>query len=199
MEKLMEYFNLFLGFFRIGLLGYGGGPTMIPLVRAEAVQKYHWMTDEEFTDVLAMGNALPGPIATKMAGYIGYKVKGTIGAFVAITAMVIPVLIGMIVLLGLINKLKDSGIVGGMTHGIQPVIGVMMAVMAYEFFKKSWQSWVKSKTLAWSLVSVIALMLLKLNPGLLIGIALAYAFIESSYLFKRNKKKQSDSDRGFSA
>jgi chromate transporter len=199
MEKLMEYYNLFLGFFRIGLLGYGGGPTMIPLVRAEAVQKYHWMTDEEFTDVLAMGNALPGPIATKMAGYIGYKVKGTIGAFVAITAMVIPVLIGMIVLLGLINKLKDSGIVGGMTHGIQPVIGVMMAVMAYEFFKKSWQSWVKSKTLAWSLVSVIALMLLKLNPGLLIGIALAYAFIESSYLFKRNKKKQSDSDRGFSA
>lgn len=195
----MEYLNLFLGFFRIGLLGYGGGPTMIPLVRAEAVQKYHWMTDEEFTDVLAMGNALPGPIATKMAGYIGYKVKGTLGAFVAIIAMVIPVLIGMIVLLKLIYKLKDSGIVGGMTHGIQPVIGVMMAVMAYEFFKKSWQGWVKSKTLAWSLISVIALMLLKLNPGLLIGIALAYAFIESTYLFKKSKKKQVDSDRGFSA
>ncbi|CAG7617731.1 chromate transporter [Paenibacillus allorhizosphaerae] len=196
----MQYWNLFLGFFRIGLLGYGGGPTMIPLVHAEAVQKYSWMTDEEFTDVLAMGNALPGPIATKMAGYIGYKVKGALGAFIAIAAMVIPVLAGMILLLGLIYKLKDSGIVGGMTHGMQPVIGVMMAVMAYEFFKKSWKSWTKSRTLAWTLVSVIALMLLDLNPGLLIGIALAYAFIESTYVLeRRKKKKKADSDRGFSA
>ncbi|TDF93237.1 chromate transporter [Paenibacillus piri] len=195
----MEYWNLFLGFFRIGILGYGGGPTMIPLVHAEAVQKYNWMTDEEFTDVLAMGNALPGPIATKMAGYIGYKVKGTIGAFIAILAMVIPVLAAMILLLGLIYKLKDSGIVGGMTHGVQPVIGVMMAVMAYEFFLKSWKSWVKSRTIGWTVVSLIALVLLNLNPGLLIGIALAYAFIESTYLLKKRKKKQAGSDRGISA
>ncbi|MDF2963658.1 MAG: srpC [Paenibacillus sp.] len=195
----MEYWNLFLGFFRIGILGYGGGPTMIPLVHAEAVQKYGWMTDEEFTDVLALGNALPGPIATKMAGYIGYKVKGTAGAFIAILAMVIPVLAAMILLLGLIYKLKDSGIVGGMTHGIQPVIGVMMAVMAYEFFFKSWKGWVKSKTIGWTLVALIALVLLNLNPGLLIGIALAYAFIESTYNFKKRKKKQVESDRGFSA
>ncbi|NOU97768.1 chromate transporter [Paenibacillus sp. LMG 31456] len=195
----MEYWNLFLGFFRIGVLGYGGGPTMIPLVHAEAVQKYKWMTDEEFTDVLAMGNALPGPIATKMAGYIGYKVKGTAGAFIAILAMVIPVLAAMIFLLGLIYKLKDSGIVGGMTHGIQPVIGVMMAVMAYEFFLKSWKGWTKNRTIGWTVISLVVLVLLDLNPGLLIGIALAYAFIESTYLFKKRKKKQADSDRGFSA
>lgn len=196
----MVLWNLFLGFFRIGILGYGGGPTMIPLVHAEAVQKYGWMTDEEFTDVLAMGNALPGPIATKMAGYIGYKVKGAAGAAVAIVAMVIPVLVAMILLLGLIYKLKDSGIVGGMTHGVQPVIGVMMAVMAYEFFLKSWKSWVKSKTIAWTIVSLVALALLNVNPGLLIGIALAYAFTESTYLVRKLKKKQADSpDRGISA
>lgn len=196
----MEYWNLFLGFFRIGVLGYGGGPSMIPLVHAEAVQKYKWMNDEEFADVLAMGNALPGPIATKMAGYIGYKTKGALGATIAIVAMVIPVLIAMIVLLGLIYQLKDSGIVGGMTHGVQPVIGVMMAVMAYEFFLKSWKSWVKSRTIAWTVIAVVVIGLLDLNPGLLIGIALAYAFIESTYLFKKRKKQQVDSpDRGFSA
>jgi len=132
----MELCDLFLGFFRIGVLGYGGGPTMIPLVHAEAVQKYGWMTDEEFADVLALGNALPGPIATKMAGYIGYKAGGAAGAAVAIAAMVLPVLAAMILFLGLIYQLKDSGVVGGMTHGVQPVIGVMMAVMAYELFLK---------------------------------------------------------------
>lgn len=195
----MALWNLFLGFFRIGILGYGGGPTMIPLVHAEAVQKYGWMTDEEFTDVLAMGNALPGPIATKMAGYIGYKVRGAAGATVAIAAMVLPVLIAMILLLGLIYKLKDSGIVGGMTHGVQPVIGVMMAVMAYEFFLKSWKSWNKAKTIAWTVVSLVVLVLLNVNPGLLIGFALAYAFTESTYLVKKKKKQADTSDRGISA
>lgn len=193
----MAYWQLFLGFFRIGLLGYGGGPTMIPLVHAEAVHKYKWMTDEEFTDVLAMGNALPGPIATKMAGYIGYKVKGAVGALLAILAMVIPVLAGMIALLGLIYRLKDSGIVGGMTHGIQPVIGVMMAVMAYEFFKKSWQSWTKSKTVVWTALAAVALIGFNLNPGLVVGVALAYAFTEATVLARR-KKRAAASDRGLS-
>lgn len=196
----MAYWNLFLGFFRIGLLGYGGGPSMIPLVHAEAVQKYAWMTDEEFADILAVGNALPGPIATKMAGYIGYKVKGSLGALIAISAMVIPVLAGMILLLGLIYKLKNSGIIGGMTHGIQPVIGVMMAVMSYDFFKKSWLGWVKSRTIVWTMIAIIALGFLNLNPGILIGIALAYACSESTFLFKKRKIKQkADSDRGYSA
>ncbi|GGF94665.1 chromate transporter [Paenibacillus abyssi] len=196
----MEYWKLFVGFLRIGLLGYGGGPTMIPLVHAEAVKKYGWVTDDEFTDVLALGNALPGPIATKMAGYIGYKVKGALGATIAITAMVVPSLAAMILLLGFIYNLKNTGIVNGITQGIQPVIGVMMAVLAYEFFKKAWGSWVKSKTVIWTVIAIAALMLLNLNPGLLIGIALAYAFIEATAISrKRKKQKHVDSDRGFSA
>jgi chromate transporter len=177
----MEYWNLFIGFFRIGILGYGGGPSMIPLVHAEAVKKYEWLSNEEFSDVLALGNALPGPIATKMAGYIGYKVKGSIGAFIAIVAMVVPVLAAMIGLLGLIYMLKDSGIVEGMTRAISPVIGGMMAVLAYDFFKKSWKGWTKSKTLLWTAVALVALVILNLNPGLLIAVALAYAFITSTF------------------
>ncbi len=183
-----EYWKLFTAFFRIGLLGYGGGPAMIPLVHAEAVKKHGWMTDEDFSDVLAMGNALPGPIATKMAGYIGYKVKGSAGSLIAISAMVIPVLAAMILLLGFIYKLKDSGIVGGMTHGIQPVIGVMMGVLAYDFFKKAWNSQTKGRTILLMSLSLIALVLLNLNPGLVIGIALAYAFIESTASARKRRK-----------
>lgn len=185
----MEYWKLFLAFFRIGVLGYGGGPTMIPLVHAEAVKKYKWLSDDEFADVLAMGNALPGPIATKMASYIGYKVKGVLGSTLAICAMVIPVLAAMILLLGLIYRLKDSGIVDGMTGGVQPVIGVMMAVLAYEFFKKAWQGWKKSRTITWTIIAILALVLLELNAGIVIGIGLAYAFIEATAIAKRKKKQ----------
>lgn len=73
MKKLIDVFS---AFFRIGLFGFGGGPTMIPLVHNEVVVRYKWMDKDEFSNVLAIGNTLPGPIATKMAGYIGYKVSG---------------------------------------------------------------------------------------------------------------------------
>lgn len=165
---------------------------MIPLFHAEAVQKYKWMSDEEFADILALANALPGPIATKMAGYIGYKVKGSLGSLIAIIAVSVPVLVIMIGLLGLIYRLKDSGIVEGMTQAIQPVIGVMMAVLAYDFYKKSWQGWVKTKTVCWTLLSFITIFILNVNPGIVIGIALAYGFLEATYLIKRRKKNEMD-------
>jgi chromate transporter len=188
----MANWNLFIAFLRIGLLGYGGGPSMIPLVHAEAVKRFKWMTDEEFSDILALGNALPGPIATKMAGYIGYKVKGSLGAFIAIIAITVPVLVAMIALLGFIYSLKESGIVEGMTQAIQPVIGVMMAVLAYDFFKKAWKNWKKSKTIIWTALALTALIVFNLHPGLLIGLALAYAFVESTYFLKKKSAKQSD-------
>ena len=75
----MKQADIFMAFFRVGILGYGGGPSSIPLVHKEVVDKYKWMDTDEFGDVLALGNALPGPIATKMAGYIGYRVGGILG------------------------------------------------------------------------------------------------------------------------
>lgn len=81
------------------MLRYGGGPSSIPLVRAEVVTKYRWMTDEEFAEILAIANALPGPIATKMASYIGYEQAGILGAAVAVFASVAPSLILLMALL----------------------------------------------------------------------------------------------------
>ncbi|GAM68682.1 chromate transport protein [Vibrio sp. JCM 19236] len=57
MKKQLQLAN---AFFRIGLFGFGGGPTMIPLVHKEVVDNYQWMDDDEFSNVLAIGNTLPG-------------------------------------------------------------------------------------------------------------------------------------------
>jgi len=129
--------DLFIGFFRSTMLGYGGGPSAIPLVHAEVVKRYRWMNDEEFSDVLALGNTLPGPIATKMAGYIGYRVGGTLGMINALVATVLPTVILMIVLIGFLAAFRDSKIVQGMTQAVSPVVGVMLATLAYDFFKQS--------------------------------------------------------------
>lgn len=61
---MMIYWEIFLAFFIPGILGYGGGPASIPLVENEVVHRYGWLSVSEFSEVLALGNALPGPIAT---------------------------------------------------------------------------------------------------------------------------------------
>ncbi|WP_134684342.1 chromate transporter [Brevibacillus migulae] len=188
----MIYWQLFLAFFRIGIFGYGGGPTMIPLVHAEAVKKYKWVSDEEFADYYALGNALPGPIATKMAAYVGYQVKGWLGATIAIIAVSIPVVIGMIALLQFLTQMKNLAAVKGMIDAIQPVIGVMMIVLTYEFLTKGWKAADKKKTgfIGLIILSLVALVLIDLHPGILVAIVLAGSFIYSTWKAKQVKKEQ---------
>lgn len=186
----MVYWQLFIGFFRIGILGFGGGPAMIPLYHAECVKKRGWLSDEEFADHLALANALPGPIATKMASYIGYKVKGWLGALIALAVVTLPVVAGMIVLLHFVYLLKDSGKVQGTVQAIQPVIAVMMAVMAFDFIVNGWKSAGGSKRVFAAMIIVsTAAIVLTVHPGILVGAALLFSFLYSStWLTKKVNK-----------
>lgn len=170
----MIYWHIFLAFFIPGILGYGGGPASIPLVQTEVVERYHWLTVEEFSEVIALGNALPGPIATKMAGYIGYEVGGFVGAVIGIFATVAPSLILMVALLGLLQRFKDSPKVKLMTMIVRPTIAVLLGVMAYDFFAGSLQS---SGTWQTGLLVVSSFLLLekfKVHPAFVIVGALFY-------------------------
>ncbi|GAB7386369.1 chromate efflux transporter subunit ChrB [Bacillaceae bacterium] len=179
------YWELTVAFARSGILGYGGGPSVIPLIRFEAVQKFKWMEDEEFAEILAMANTLPGPIATKMAAYIGYKVKGTNGALVAILAHILPTVFAMIGLLSFLYALRNSPVVKGMIQAVTPVIGVMLAVMAYEFLQKA----KKGMGLKWTAISLLVCLLAleawDIHPGFVIAVFLGTAFVLSTYK-KRN-------------
>jgi chromate transporter len=168
--------ELTIGFARTGVTGYGGGPSTIPLIEFEAVQKYKWMTVEEFGEVLALANTLPGPIATKMAAYIGFKVKGKLGATVAILAHILPSIIAMIGLLGVLYSFRNSPIVGGMVQGVTPVIGYMLAEMAYRFFKTGRRGLGLSKMLIFSVAALIFIQFIGVNPGILIAISLISAY-----------------------
>lgn len=175
-NRLQLLGHIFLGFFRASIFGYGGGPSSIPLVYKEVVDKYQWLSDEEFSDVLALANCLPGPISTKMAGYIGYKLAGVMGLLIAIIATVVPTVILMIVFIEIINSYKEYPMVEGMIQAVSPIVGVMLLSLAYSFFKNAKVDLGWRLTIGLCIVSFVVYGLLHIHPALIIGILLVYGF-----------------------
>ena len=161
--------DIFVAFFRSGMLGFGGGPSTIPLVHKEVVGTFKWMNDQEFSEVLALGNTLPGPIATKMAGYIGYRVAGIRGMFNAVIATILPSILLMLLFLTSFNKVKDHPRVEGMTNGVIPIVGVMMATLTWDFIKKTKKGFGWKKGILLLFGSFIVMKVLNVHPGIVIG------------------------------
>ena len=164
----MIYYQLFMAFFIPSILGYGGGPASIPLIEKEVVDRYHWLTVNQFSEILAIGNALPGPIATKMAGYIGFQEGGLLGVVTALFATVAPSLILMVLFLGLIYKYKDSPHVQKMTQYIRPAIAVLLGIMTFDFFFNSYQGSGVLVTLFLIVASFLLLEKWKIHPAFVI-------------------------------
>lgn len=177
----MDWLELIYGFFMANLLGYGGGPSSIPLMYQEIVPHYGWLTDEQFSNMLALGNALPGPIATKIAAYVGYDVYGWFGLTVALLATVLPSAAALIILLEIMQKYKQSPVVKGMTLLVQPVIAVMMALLTLKMFKGPADSIGIWQTLLIAAIAFWAIKRLKLHPALVILAAFAYGGLVLRY------------------
>lgn len=171
---MMIYWEIFLAFFIPGILGYGGGPASIPLVENEVVGRYGWMTVQEFSEVLAVANSLPGPIATKMAGQIGYEVGGVLGSFIGVFATVAPSLIIMIALLGLLYKYKDSPKVKRITLFVRPVIAILLGLMAWRFFFESYEGIGILHTVVLGIGSYLLIERKKVHPAFVILGAFVY-------------------------
>jgi chromate transporter len=173
----MIYWDIFIAFFIPGIVGYGGGPASIPLVENEVVGRFGWMSVNEFSEMLAMANALPGPIATKMAGYIGFQQGGVLGAFVGVFATVAPSLVLMIVLLSLLNRFKNSPKVKKMTALIRPTIAILLGVMAFQFFASSYEGAGLLQTIFLIVASFVLMEKMKVHPAFVIVGALAYGAV----------------------
>ncbi|MCM2129993.1 chromate transporter [Larsenimonas rhizosphaerae] len=169
----MLYWHLFLAFFIPNIVGYGGGPAIIPLVENEIVGHYGWMSSQQFAEVLAIGNALPSPIATKMAGYIGYHVAGGPGAVIAVLATVGPSLLLMLAALGVLYRYRNSIKVKSMSSWVRPVIMVLMGYLTWTFLD---ESLINSGWLPTLLIGAVAAVLLnatRIHPALVVCLGLA--------------------------
>lgn len=171
----MIYIHLFLSFFFPNILAYGGGPSAIPLIEHEVVSNYGWMTKTEFSELLALANSLPGPIATKMAGYIGYEVAGIMGSAIALFATIVPSLVLMLVLLNLLYKYRNSPRVKRLSSFVLPAVAVLLLSLTFDFLHTSYELNKLLPTIVLVVGSYLALEKFKIHPafviivGLLIG------------------------------
>ena len=125
----MIYWLLFLTFLKIGALGFGGGYAMLSLIQFEVVERYQWISAAEFTDIVAISQTTPGPIAFNTATYIGYTATGTVwGSVLATVAVSIPAFVIMLTICRFIFIFKDNRYLRRVLDFIKPVaIGLIGA------------------------------------------------------------------------
>lgn len=131
MENLGLLWDIFVLFTRVAMFSWGGGPSSIALMQRETTTA-GWLTPEEFADALAVGNALSGPIAPKMAAYIGYQVAGIPGAMMGVAGTVLPAVVLMILIAIFFFGIKDSPNVKAMLTAVRPVVVGMLIWTAYD-------------------------------------------------------------------
>jgi len=168
------YWEIFLAFLAPSSLTFGGGPASIGLMQQQVVEKYGWLSIEEFTNALALGNSLPGPIATKMSAVIGYKVGGWLGGLIGIISTVMPTAIAIIALYRVYNTFKDATWMQGMMKAVRPVIVMLLAQAAVNMIPTAFTG---STTIIIGILAGIVLMVLKIHPIIAIVTALAFGGI----------------------
>ncbi len=123
MKFLLELYSTF---FRIGIMTFGGGLTMLPLLKYEIVEKKQWTTEEELMDCYAIGQCTPGIIAVNTATYVGYKKAGVSGGIWATLGMISPSVIIITIVAAFLKEFMDNV---WLQHALMGIRGVVCALM----------------------------------------------------------------------
>ena len=131
------YWELFVSFFRMGAITFGGGYAMLPILQREVVQDRGWCTDQELTDYFAIGQCTPGIIAVNTATFIGYKLRGVPGAVVATLSLVLPSFIIIGVIAAVLQNFAEYPLVQTAFAGIRVVVTVLILNAVIKLLRSS--------------------------------------------------------------
>ena len=126
------YLDMLITFFKLGLVSFGGGYAMIPLIQTE-MANHHWLNISEFTDMIAVSAMAPGPIASNTATIVGYKLAGFLGAVVACIGVTLPSLLLILIVGKLFFKFQEHPTVKAAFYGLRPTIIGVIAFAAIKF------------------------------------------------------------------
>ena len=131
------YKQLFSSFFRIGLLSFGGGYAMLPILQREVVDKRGWATEEELADYYAVGQCTPGIIMVNTATFIGYKEKGVLGGVVATLSAVLAPFCFILLIAALLRNFADMPVVKNAFAGVRVCVAVLIFRAVLKLYKSA--------------------------------------------------------------
>ena len=131
MNVLIE---LFIVFFKLGAFTIGGGIAMLPLLQNTLIEEKKWFTKEEFVDIVAVCQSLPGVVAINMATYVGYKKKGLLGSIVSTFGVTIPSFVIILIIAKFVTSLGNNRVVMGAMAGLRAAALGLVAVAIIQLF-----------------------------------------------------------------
>ncbi len=151
-EKLKRLFQVFFTFFRIGAFTFGGGYAMIPLIQNEAVEKRHWVTDDDILEIIAIAESTPGPIAINSATFVGYRAAGVLGSVCATLGVVLPSFVIILLLSFVLQAFQEIPAVQYAFFGIRAGVLALLCKALWTMYKKSPKGWIGYVVMACSFV-----------------------------------------------
>jgi chromate transporter len=164
----MIYLSLFWAFFKVGAFSFGGGYAMIPLIEKEIIDIHHWLSVDQFLDIIAISQMTPGPIAINAATFVGYKVGGFWGSAAATIGVTAPSFLIIIILALLLIRYRHLPWLDAFFKGVRPAVIALIVQAAYSVGKSSFTG---IKDMLVAAVVFAGLYLLKINPLIMIVMA----------------------------
>jgi len=180
-----QYWELFLVFFKIGAFTFGGGYAMIPLIRNEVVKKKLWLDDEQFMDMLAIAQSMPGPIALNTALFVGNKRLGFKGSLFSGAGIILPSFIVILFIAMVFTRFRDNQVIERIFKGIRPAV---VALIAAPLLGLGRSAGVNLKNIWIPVVVALSVWLLKISPVYVILAAILLGI--GHYLFVKQTMKK---------
>ncbi len=143
-KTMKELWKLFRLFFKVGLFTFGGGYAMLPLLKAELVNKRRFVTEQELLDLYSIGQCTPGIIAVNVATYIGYQQRGVKGAIATTLGIIAPSLIIIMLLASVLKQFSDNRYVAYAFAGIRICVAALIADIIYDLARKNIKNYISA-------------------------------------------------------
>ena len=165
---MKELFELFITFAKVGVMTFGGGYAMLPILQREVCETKHWADDKEIMDYYAIGQCTPGVIAVNTATFIGKKLKGIPGGIIATLGVVFPSLVIITVIAAILQNFAEISYVQNAFAGIR----ICVCVFIFNAVVKLWKNAVVDKiTLILFLLVFAGSIFLNISPVIYVLVA----------------------------
>jgi len=165
---MKEYLTLFWTFCRIGGLTFGGGYAMLPMLEKEVVERHHWTTQEQLLDYFAIGQCTPGIIAVNTATFIGYNLKGVLGAIVATLGVIFPSFVIISLISALLDNFAHIAWVQHAFNGISVAVCALILQAVIKLMKSSIKSIKNIMGVALFAVAFLLILIFDISPVILV-------------------------------